>query len=97
MSNALPEVVIISGARTPMAEWIGGKRGDGLNGGALAPLSAIDLGAAATRGALERADIQDIDKIKHSDIRKKIGIVQQDIFLFEESIRYNLLLVAKKY
>src|SRR5262249_47992142 len=28
--NALPEVVIISGARTPMAEWIGGKRGDGL-------------------------------------------------------------------
>ena len=57
MSNALPEVVIISGARTPMAEWIGGKRGDGLNGGALAPLSAIDLGAAAARGALDRADI----------------------------------------
>ena len=57
MSNALPEVVVISGARTPMAEWIGGKRGDGLNGGALAPLSAIDLGAAAARGALERADI----------------------------------------
>ncbi len=57
MSNALPEVVIISGARTPMAEWIGGKRGDGLNGGALAPLSAIELGAVAARGALERADI----------------------------------------
>jgi len=57
VSNALPEVVIISGARTPMAEWIGGKRGDGLNGGALAPMSAIDLGAAAARGALDRADI----------------------------------------
>ncbi|MEO5987906.1 MAG: thiolase family protein [Candidatus Eisenbacteria bacterium] len=57
MSNGLPEVVIVSGARTPMAEWIGGKRGDGLNGGALAPLSAIDLGAAATRGALDRADL----------------------------------------
>ncbi len=57
MSNALPEIVVISGARTPMAEWIGGKRGDGLNGGALAPLSAIDLGAAAARGALDRADI----------------------------------------
>ncbi len=57
MSNALPEVIIISGARTPMAEWIGGKRGDGLTGGALAAMSAIELGAAATRGALDRADI----------------------------------------
>ena len=56
-SNGLPEVVIISGARTPMAEWIGGKRGDGLPGGALAPLSAIDLGAVAARGALTRAGI----------------------------------------
>ncbi len=57
MSNALPEVVIVSGARTPMAEWIGGKRGDGLNGGALASVSALDLGAAAARGALQRADV----------------------------------------
>ena len=57
MSNALPEIVIVSGARTPMAEWIGGKRGDGLNGGALASVSAIDLGAVAARAAIERADV----------------------------------------
>ncbi len=56
-SNGLPDVVILSGARTPMAEWVGGKRGDGQNGGALASLSAIDLGAAASRAALDRADV----------------------------------------
>ena len=56
-SNGLPEIVIVSGARTPMAEWIGGKRGDGLPGGALASASAIDLGAAAGRAAIERAGI----------------------------------------
>ncbi len=55
--NALPEVVIVSGARTPMAEWIGGKRGDGLPGGALANVSALDLGAAAAKAALERAGL----------------------------------------
>ena len=55
MSNQ--EIVIVSGARTPMAEWIGGKRGDGLAGGALAPVSAIDLGAVAAKGALERAGL----------------------------------------
>jgi acetyl-CoA acetyltransferase family protein len=51
------EIVIVSGARTPMAEWIGGKRGDGLAGGALAPVSALDLGAVAARAALERAGL----------------------------------------
>ena len=56
-SNGLPEIVILSGARTPMAEWIGGKRGDGLPGGALAPVSAIDLGAVASRAALTRAGV----------------------------------------
>ena len=55
MSNQ--EIVIVSGARTPMAEWIGGKRGDGLAGGALAPVSAIDLGAVAAKAALERAGL----------------------------------------
>ncbi|MBI1798236.1 MAG: acetyl-CoA C-acyltransferase, partial [Candidatus Eisenbacteria bacterium] len=40
-----------------MAEWIGGKRGDGLPGGALASVSALDLGAAAARAAIERAGI----------------------------------------
>src|SRR5689334_24634625 len=56
-SNGLPEVVIVSGARTPMAEWIGGKRGDGGNGGALAAVSALDLGAVAARAALERGGV----------------------------------------
>ena len=55
MSNALPEVVIVSGARTPMAERIGCERGDGQNGGALAAIAALALGAAAARGALDRA------------------------------------------
>jgi acetyl-CoA acetyltransferase family protein len=41
-----------------MAEWIGGKRGDGLPGGALATLSAIDLGAVAAKAAMERAGIE---------------------------------------
>jgi acetyl-CoA acyltransferase 2 len=40
-----------------MAEWVGGKRGDGQNGGALATVSAIDLGATAARAALDRADV----------------------------------------
>jgi acetyl-CoA acetyltransferase family protein len=51
------DIVIVSGARTPMAEWIGGKRGDGLQGGALAPVSALDLGAVAAKAALERGGV----------------------------------------
>ena len=64
-AHGLPEVVIVSGARTPMAEWIGGKRGDGQPGGALAGVSAIDLGAVAVRAAIERAGItpQTIDHV----------------------------------
>jgi acetyl-CoA acyltransferase 2 len=57
VSQTLPDVVIVSGARTPMSEWIGGKRGDGMNGGALASVSALDLGAVAARGALERSGV----------------------------------------
>jgi len=56
-SKTIPDIVIVSGARTPMAEWIGGKRGDGLPGGALASVSAIDLGAVAARGALARGAV----------------------------------------
>ncbi len=56
-THELPEIVIVSGARTPMAEWIGGKRGDGQPGGALAGVSAIDLGAVAVRAALDRAGV----------------------------------------
>ena len=56
--KSLGDIAIISGARTPMAEWIGGKRGDGQPGGALASVSAIDLGAAAARAAITRAGIE---------------------------------------
>jgi acetyl-CoA acyltransferase 2 len=63
-SNELPEIVIVAGARTPMAEWIGGKRGDGLAGGALASVSAIDLGAVAAKAVLERAGVP-ADQIDH--------------------------------
>jgi acetyl-CoA acetyltransferase family protein len=55
--QALPEVVIVSGARTPMAEWVGGKTGAGAPGGALKDVSAIDLGAVASKAALERAAV----------------------------------------
>src|SRR5262249_47679721 len=61
---SLAEIVIVSGARTPMAEWIGGKRGAGLPGGALASASAIDLGAVAACAAIERAGITP-DAIDH--------------------------------
>jgi acetyl-CoA acetyltransferase family protein len=58
------QIVIVAGARTPMAEWIGGKKGDGQPGGALASVSAIDLGAVAARAALTRAGIEP-DRIDH--------------------------------
>jgi acetyl-CoA acetyltransferase family protein len=43
-----PDVVIVGGARTPMAEYVG----------AFQDLSAIDLGALAARGALERTAVR---------------------------------------
>jgi len=58
MSANGKDIVIVSGARTPMAEWIGGKRGDGLQGGALASVSALDLGAAAAKAAMERGGVE---------------------------------------
>ncbi len=57
-------VVILGGARTPMSEWVGGKRGDGAPGGALKDVSAIDLGAVAARGALEKSGVP-ADRIDH--------------------------------
>jgi hypothetical protein len=56
-------VVILDGARTPMAEWEGGKNGAGKPGGALKSVSANDLGAAAAKEALKRSGVapEDID------------------------------------
>ena len=56
--------VILGGARTPFAEWAGGKTGTGERGGKLESVSAIDLGAIAARGALERTGVP-ADKIDH--------------------------------
>jgi acetyl-CoA acetyltransferase family protein len=63
-TKGFPEIAIVAGARTPMAEWIGGKRGDGLAGGALASVSATELGAAAARAAIERAGVP-AERIDH--------------------------------
>ena len=48
------DVVIVGGARTPFCEWVGGKRGDGKQGGLLKSVSAQDLGGLAIQGALEK-------------------------------------------
>ena len=48
------DVVIVGGARTPFCEWVGGKRGDGKQGGLLKSMSAQDLGGLAIQGALEK-------------------------------------------
>ena len=49
------DVVILAGARTPLGK---------LNG-ALSPLTAVELGAAALRAAIERShvDVADIDAV----------------------------------
>ena len=61
---AREDVVILSGARTPMAEWVGGRAGDGRPGGAFKDVSALDLGAAAAKAALERSRVSP-DVIDH--------------------------------
>ncbi len=58
------QIVILGGARTPMAEWVGGKRGDGEPGGALKDVSAIDLGVVAAKGALAKTGVP-ADRIDH--------------------------------
>jgi len=57
-------VVILNGARTPMAEWVGGRAGNGKPGGALKDVSAIDLGVVASKAALERSKVPP-DTIDH--------------------------------
>ncbi len=59
------DVVIVGGARTPFCEWQGGKRGDGQPGGLLKDISAIKLGEAAIKGALEKTNTspEDVDHV----------------------------------
>jgi acetyl-CoA acetyltransferase family protein len=50
-------VVILDGARTPMAEYEGGKNGAGQPGGLLGSVSALELGAIAATEALKRSGV----------------------------------------
>lgn len=51
------DIVILDGARTPFTEWAGGKNGLGVPGGALKGMSALELGAEALKGALEKSRV----------------------------------------
>ncbi|MCH7760323.1 thiolase family protein [candidate division TA06 bacterium] len=59
------EIVVLGGARTPMTEWEGGRRGDGKPGGALKDISAVDLGVIAAKEALKRSKVkpEEIDHV----------------------------------
>ena len=58
------DFVILGGARTAMTEWVVGKTGASERGGRFKDVSAIDLGAAAARAALERCGVG-ADRIEH--------------------------------
>jgi len=58
MADNAAKAVVLGGARTPMAEWVGGKTGAGTNGGRFKDLSANELGAIAVRAALERCNVE---------------------------------------
>ena len=58
MAAPAARAVVLGGARTPMAEWVGGKTGAGTPGGKLKDLSANDLGAIVTRAALARTRVE---------------------------------------
>ncbi len=61
---AREEIVILNGARTPMTEWVGGRAGNGRPGGALKDVSAIELGAIASKAAIERSGVP-VELIDH--------------------------------
>ncbi len=75
----MPEVVIVGGARTPFCEWSGGKRGDGQPGGLLRNVSAIDLGAEAIKGALEKSETP-ANKVDHLVMGYALQTCDQAIF-----------------
>jgi acetyl-CoA acetyltransferase family protein len=58
MAANAARAVVIGGARTPMAEWVGGKTGAGTQGGRFKDISANELGAIAVRAALARAGVE---------------------------------------
>ena len=60
----------MGGARTPFSVWSRGKTGAGVRGGALAGLDPFDLGAAALKGALSRAEASPggIDRLRFGNM-----------------------------
>ena len=73
------DVVIIGGARTPFCEWIGGKRGDGKQGGLLKSLSAQNLGGLAIKAALEKTGT-DPSKVDHVVMGYALQTCAQSIY-----------------
>jgi acetyl-CoA acetyltransferase family protein len=57
MAGKEAKAVVLGGARTPMAEWVGGKTGAGTAGGRFKDIGANELGALASRAALERTGV----------------------------------------
>ncbi len=60
----MSETLILAGARTPFAAWSHGTTGRGTPGGAFKDLDPFDLGAAALKGALARAELAP-DRLGH--------------------------------
>ena len=73
------DVVIVGGARTPFCEWVGGKRGDGKQGGLLKTVSAQNLGGLAIQGALEKTKT-DPNSVDHVVMGYALQTCSQSIY-----------------
>ena len=73
------DVVLVGGARTPFCEWVGGKRGDGKQGGLLKSVSAQELGAIAIQGALEKTNT-DPSSVDHVVMGYALQTCSQSIY-----------------
>ena len=73
------DVVIVGGARTPFCEWVGGKRGDGKQGGLLKTVSAQKLGGLAIQGALEKTKT-DPNSVDHVVMGYALQTCSQSIY-----------------
>ncbi len=58
MAAPAARALLLGGARTPMAEWVGGKTGAGTQGGRFKDISANELGSIAVRAALVRSRVE---------------------------------------
>ena len=78
-SGMAEDVVIVGGARTPFCEWVGGKRGDGKQGGLLKTVSAQNLGGLAIQGALEKTKT-DPNSVDHVVMGYALQTCSQSIY-----------------